>query len=146
MPGGEFSSPTAVGGPNCDGDPYLDPLDNCLCVYNPDQKDTDNDKIGDACDNCFSEFNPTQLDSDHDGLGDACDRCPFNPLPDADCSQKITGVCVSFSSALGKNSGTVSWRTQYETDLVGFNVVTFDSPGNRTQQNLALIRCEECIT
>ncbi len=87
-----------------------------------------------------------QEDSDGDGRGDACDPCPFDPLPVVDCSQRVTSACISFSSDLGKGSGTVSWRTQYETDVVGFNVVTIDPKGNRTQLNLAQIRCEECIT
>jgi hypothetical protein len=34
-----------------DGDNYIDSLDNCSLVYNPDQADSDQDGIGDACDN-----------------------------------------------------------------------------------------------
>ena len=44
-------------GPDADGDFYQDTdsgygicIDNCLNLYNPNQKDADNDTIGDACD------------------------------------------------------------------------------------------------
>jgi len=40
----------------------------------------------------------------------------------------------------------VSWRTNVEVDILGFNVVTFDSKGTRTQLNPVLIPCEECIS
>ena len=40
----------------------------------------------------------------------------------------------------------MGFRTQFETDLLGFNVVTIDSKGTRVQQNATLIRCEECVS
>jgi len=40
----------------------------------------------------------------------------------------------------------VSWSTTQEFDVVGFNIVTIDGKGTRTQLNAALIRCEECVT
>jgi hypothetical protein len=73
-----------------------------------------------------------------------CDPCPFLPFI-TECTQKIAGVCISFTSPLGKGSGTVSWRTEFETAVVGFNVVKVDMKG-RLQMNPAIIRCEECIT
>lgn len=36
--------------PDTDGDGLLDPLDNCILVANPMQRDTDNDGIGNICD------------------------------------------------------------------------------------------------
>ena len=58
-----------------DGDGILYEFDNCPCVYNPAQVDTDKpgDNRGDACDNCPLVGNPDQLDTDGDGVGDACD-------------------------------------------------------------------------
>jgi len=71
-----------------DGDGILFELDNCPCVYNPSQVNTDKpaDNLGDACDpdddedgvldevdNCPLKKNPDQKDTDGDGLGDACD-------------------------------------------------------------------------
>ena len=50
-----------------------------------------------------------------------------------------------FSSDFGKGSGTLDWRTRFETNVAGFNVVTLDTRG-RAQQNTAIIPCEECIT
>jgi hypothetical protein len=68
-----------------DGDGIPDIYDNCVTVYNPDQKDTVGDGLGDACsdwdrdgiinslDNCPNVPNADQRDSDGDGIGDACD-------------------------------------------------------------------------
>jgi len=42
---------------------------------------------------------------------------------------------ISFCSPLGKGSGTVSWRTTTEVDIIGFNVVVINGRGERTQQN-----------
>jgi hypothetical protein len=75
-----------------DGDGDLDPSDNCVDVFNPDQLDTDGDNQGDACDgdddndgvadgpdNCNLTSNPDQLDYDGDGEGNVCDATPGNP-------------------------------------------------------------------
>jgi len=56
-----------------DGDGVPDDQDNCVKVYNPDQKDIDGDGLGDACDNCVDVYNPDQIDNDGDGLGYACE-------------------------------------------------------------------------
>uniref|UniRef100_A0A8C5HHI0 Thrombospondin-1-like n=1 Tax=Gouania willdenowi TaxID=441366 RepID=A0A8C5HHI0_GOUWI len=76
-----------------DGDGILNEVDNCIYVYNVDQRDTDNDGVGDHCDNCPLEHNPDQVipsacmvlvikesfmypqvDSDSDNVGDKCDN------------------------------------------------------------------------
>ncbi len=68
-----------------DVDGVPDPLDNCVPVKNPDQKDVDGNGRGDACDdfdkdgvvnsldNCPNDPNANQLDTDGDGIGDVCD-------------------------------------------------------------------------
>jgi len=132
-----------------DADSIGDVCDNCLTAPNTDQADGDVDGKGDACDNCPTVPNATQADMDFDRVGDACDNCPSIPNSDqnpAVCQQRVDNPVVTFTSAVGKGSGTVSWTTPVEVDLVGFNVVIIDSKGVRTQQNVALIRCEECIT
>jgi hypothetical protein len=132
-----------------DGDGRGDVCDNCATTANPTQADADGDSLGDACDNCPNVPNPTQADQDFDTIGDACDNCPTIPNRDQNplvCEQRCQNVVISFTSALGKGSGTVFWDTSREVDVIGFNVVTIDGKGTRTQQNTALIRCEECVT
>ena len=128
-----------------DGDGIASACDNCRFVSNPSQDDQDGDASGDACDNCASTPNPDQADADVDGAGDVCDPCPT--LHDVnECTQRVVGACAEMSSPAGKDSGTVAWQTQFETDLVGFNVVTIDAQGRRMQVNAALIGCEQCVT
>ena len=133
-----------------DGDKVGDVCDNCPNAVNTNQADQDGDLLGDACDNCPGVANPNQADTDGDGFGDACDNCPTIPNIDQNpcaCAECIpTDVTITFSSPFGKGSGLVSWRTGIEVDILGFNVVTFDSKGNRIQLNPVLIPCEECIT
>jgi thrombospondin type 3 repeat protein len=70
----------------CDSDGLPDSIDNCPCIDNPDQADSDADGLGDACDNCPFVANPSQADADQDGYGEACDNCPTirNPIQE-DC-------------------------------------------------------------
>ena len=111
--------------------------------------DRDRDGIPDALDNCLNVANPGQEDRDGDGVGDACDACPTIPVADPDpaaCPPVVAGVTLSFSSPLGRGSGTISWTTAYEVDLRGFNVVVFDNRGARVQLNDVIVPCEACIT
>jgi len=58
----------------------------------------------------------------------------------------IGNITVSFDNPIGRGSGTVSWRTEYESGIVGFNVVLYDFNGNRIQLNDAPIPCTQCVT
>ena len=51
-----------------------------------------------------------------------------------------------YTSPLGKGSAVLIWRTNFELDIVGYNVLVFDNKGNRTQLNPTLIPCEGCVT
>ncbi|HEV8701600.1 MAG TPA: putative metal-binding motif-containing protein [Candidatus Polarisedimenticolia bacterium] len=111
--------------------------------------DPDGDGVLSACDNCPLVDNPAQEDQDFDRVGDACDVCPTIPNASQDpavCDQRIDPIAISFSGPLGRGSGIVTWTTTHEVDIASFNIVVFDSQGNRSQQNMAPIECEECVT
>ena len=55
-------------------------------------------------------------------------------------------MTIDFSSPQGKGSGLVGWITSAESDLLGFNVVMYNSRGERVQINDLPIPCHECIT
>lgn len=130
--------------PDFDHDGLGDACDNCQIRVNQEQEDSDADGLGDECDNCIGRPNPGQEDCDHDGIGDACDPFSFcNGLPG---EEAVVDLFISFSNELGKGSGTLTWGTSIETDLAGFNVIVYDSQGNRIQLNTVTIPCEQCIT
>jgi hypothetical protein len=52
---------------------------------------------------------------------------------------------ISFTSPLGRGSGIISWTTNAESDLLGFNVVELDGR-RRVQINVAPIPCFECTS
>jgi N-acetylneuraminic acid mutarotase len=134
-----------VGQGDGDGDGVGDFCDNCPSSINPSQSDADGDSRGDACDNCVSTANPDQSDADGDAAGDACDPCPTLPSVTL-CAQRVVSACLDPTSPAGKGSGTILWRTEFETDLAGFNIVQIDAQGRRTQVNAARIGCQECQT
>ncbi len=61
--------------PDSDGDGFTDDVDNCPCVYNPDQLDSDGDGVGDACDQFPGAPDPPP-DCDGDGIPNSEDLCP----------------------------------------------------------------------
>ncbi|MGH9948307.1 MAG: thrombospondin type 3 repeat-containing protein [Pyrinomonadaceae bacterium] len=67
---------------DCDG--ICDRADNCIIVYNPDQKDRNGDGHGDACDPKLVDksFRDLRCDMDGDGVPDFKDNCPWVCNPD----------------------------------------------------------------
>jgi hypothetical protein len=72
------------GKPDLDCDGIWNSKDNCVFIYNPDQKDSDGDGNGDACDS--SLVDPASVkdhcDEDGDGVPDRKDNCPLVCNPD----------------------------------------------------------------
>ncbi len=58
----------------------------------------------------------------------------------------VSDILINFTSGPGKGAGLLTWTTDLEFDLLGFNVVTLDARGSRVQLNSVVIPCEECIT
>ncbi len=106
--------------PDRDRDGVLDSRDNCLTIFNPDQRDSEGDRYGDICDddddndsipdtrdNCRLVANSDQQDTDHNGTGDACqdtdhdtlidvnDNCPrhFNPRQEDMDRDGVGDIC-----------------------------------------------------
>lgn len=52
---------------------------------------------------------------------------------------------ISFSSRLGHGSGTLTWTTNAEGNLRGFNIIE-KTPRGPSRLSAALIACEECTT
>ena len=105
-----FNFSTTAGVPDPDRDGLDDCADNCIQLYNPDQRDSDGDGFGDVCDNCPSVPNLDQRDTDGDGFGDACDSCPGPGPTDLDGD----GVCDPRD-----NCRTVPNPSQTDTDFDG---------------------------
>ncbi len=104
-----FLDPSA----DADGDGWVNAVDGCPLVFDPDPRDGDGDGVGDACDNCLAVPNQDQRDLDGDGQGDACDAdadgdgimagdlCPLLPLPaiadqDGDGRGDLCDVCTTW--------------------------------------------------
>lgn len=95
--------------PDCDDDDWHDGVDNCRCIANFDQRDSDNDGFGDACDNC--PFKPGRgEDSDGDGFGSICDNCPSIPnASQFDCDEDGVGdKCDANGCRFSPFNGTVN--------------------------------------
>ena len=75
----------------------------------------------------------------HPAASPTIPNCDQNP---AVCQQVCENVVISFTSSLGKGSGTVFWDTTREIDLIGFNVVEIDTPILRAGDELEKARYE----
>ncbi len=88
---------------DCDGVTNI--KDNCIFVYNPDQKDSNGDEKGDVCDPALVDpsFQDSRCDQDHDGIPDFRDNCLLACNADQKDSNKngIGDVCdQAFSNAV----------------------------------------------
>jgi len=85
----------------------------------------------------------------HPGATEICNAIDDNcdgAVDEGVCDQSAVDIVVDFNQPVAKKSGLVTWRTINEVDVIGFNVVLLGSDGSRSQQNGALIGCDECRT
>lgn len=140
--------------------------DRNMCTYDLCRPDTGCDYIplprdcndgnacttGDICGNTGTcSGAPVTCDDGNAGTIDSCDPATGSCRNILVCDGEDGGgslmgaPTISFKSPLGKGSGTAQWTTRCETALVGFNVVTIDGDGVRTQLNNTTIPCESCL-
>lgn len=111
---------------DCDGVENI--KDNCILVYNPDQKNSDGDEHGDACDpknkgfkekdrrcdidqdeifddldNCPLACNPKQEDKDKNGVGDVCETNYINKISKIQICQQTNHNSPSINKKLRRN-------------------------------------------
>lgn len=106
--------------------PSLPIQDNCIYVFNPQQRDSDYDGLGNECDNCPTIANVDQKDTDWDGTGDMCDsdrdgdgilntvdNCPlhYNPTQSDRDGDRWGDECDNCKTV--SNSNQVSFRQNY---------------------------------
>lgn len=110
-----------------DGDGFMDDVDVCPNVVDPQQRDHDGDKRGDACDVCPHRAD-NGADQDLDGVGDACDPRPTLP---GDRIAYFEGFYqpVSWSPVIGGNSWAFEngTATQAKTDTA-YQLIRDDNP------------------
>jgi hypothetical protein len=92
-----------LGSPDWDCDGILNSEDNCIFVYNPNQKDGNKDGKGNACapSKVDSSFLDSRCDMDGDGITNHKDNCPSICNPDqkfVDINEnKVNDLCDSLS-------------------------------------------------
>ena len=121
--------------PDSDGDGFINTVDNCPFVFNPNQLDTDGDGKGDVCDNCPTTANAAQTDTDADGVGDACDNCPATAnanQADGD-ADGVGDFC--------DNCPTTANANQANSDGDPFGDACDICPGTATRTNVDVCHC-----
>ena len=115
-----------------------------------DDIDPDADGVSNCADNCPLISNPDQSDTDADGVGDGCDICPVVPNADQNpCACDAVPGCFGITGLVveraAQGGGILRWTTTFETDLLGFYVVTYEK-GVRIPLTPSLIPCQQCVT
>jgi len=108
----DFTTVTATFEADTDGDGSPDVQDNCPMVANTDQSDTDGDGIGDACDYKYWKAKYEE-----------CQNTPTTTT-----TVPPTNIKLSVLDAVPSDEQVIlQWKTETETDNVGFNVWRADN-------------------
>jgi hypothetical protein len=56
----------------------------------------------------------------------------------------VSDIVIDTAAAPARGAGLLSWRTSGEREIVGFNILVFDSQGRPTRLNDAPVPCLQC--
>ena len=85
----------------------------------------------------------------HPGAPEACNLIDDNcngVLDDAECPPQLVDMRIAFGASDAQGAAVLSWTSTKEVHVAGFNVLTLDSRGRRTQLNGGPMACVECTT
>jgi hypothetical protein len=120
------------------------------CVHTPLTGPCDDGNsctTGDTCVNGVCR--PTSPVSCIDGnpcTVDYCDRTTGSCVHEATAGDCVVDIRLSFTSPVGRGSGTLTWRTTAEATLSGFHILVYNQQDVGVPINPVLIPCTECLT
>ncbi len=123
-------------------------MDGVGDACDPDLLDSDGDLFVDAVDNCPLVFNPDQADTDGDGVGDACQDDMEMPEEDDEeavvtCLQANHPVANTLADAFGVDYATIAaWACDYGIGEVSRALLMADQVEGATAEELLAAAAE----